>query len=161
VDAAAMTHYISETFNGIQAVESSGDTFFSYDPGGDPPEGHWLLFATVVTDDNYDSVSDLNSPGAYRLNIGLTKAAYTSRFGPPPANRDEQGVLDTGFDYSARDQVMPHPYYASQYWVCVVNPAANTTDDVRHLLDEAHQFAARKHANRRDRGTSGRAQAPR
>ncbi|GAA2096643.1 hypothetical protein HKK74_14455 [Actinomadura alba] len=62
-------------------------------------------------------------------------------------------MLDTGFDYSARDQVMPHPYYGSQYWVGVVSPAANTIDEVRHLLDEAHRFAARKHANRSARGT--------
>jgi len=157
VDAAAMTRYITETFEGTRAAESSGDTFFSYDPDGDLPGDHWLPFATVVTDDNYDSVSNLDSPGAYRLNIGLTKAAYTSRFGPAPTDRDEHGVLDTGFDYSARDQLMPHPYYASQYWICVVNPAANTTDDVRRLLDEAHRFAARKHANRSDRRTGGRA----
>ncbi|NYE47490.1 hypothetical protein HDA32_002610 [Spinactinospora alkalitolerans] len=153
-----MTHYISETFDGVRAVESSGDTFFTYDPDGDLPEDRWLPFATVVTGDDHDSVSGLDAPEAYRLNIGLTKAAYTSRFGPAPTDRDEHGVLDTGFDHSERDRVMPHPYYASQYWICVVNPGANTTDDVARLLDEAHRFAARKHANRSGRGVRGRAQ---
>lgn len=160
MDAAAMTRYISETFDGVRVVENSGDTFFRYDPSGDSSEDHWLPFATVVTGDNYDSVSNLDSPGAYRVNIGLPKAVYTSRFGPAPTDRDEHGVLDTGFDYSARDQVMPHPHYASQYWVCVVTPAENTLDDVRRLLDEAHRFAARKNANRSARGTDGGAQAP-
>lgn len=42
-------------------------------------------------------------------------------------------------------QVMPHPTYASQYWVCVVNP--ETLDVIEPLLVEAHEFAARKHAN--------------
>ncbi|SEF92089.1 hypothetical protein SAMN05444920_1011023 [Nonomuraea solani] len=144
MDAAAMTRHITETFDRIQAVESSGDTFFSYDAPGD----QWLLFATVVTGDTYDSVSRLSRAGAYRLNIGLTKATYVSRFGPAPTLRDEHGVLETGFDHAVPDVVMPHPHYASQYWVCVVNPAAGTLDDVRVLLDEAYRFAARKHANR-------------
>ncbi|MEV0381444.1 DUF6194 family protein [Nonomuraea sp. NPDC050643] len=143
-----MTRYISETFDQARGVESSGDTFFTYGPPGD----QWLLFATVVTGDTYDSVSDLGAAGSYRLNIGLTKATYTSRFGPRPTRRDEHGVLETGFDHSRRDEVMPHPHYASQHWVCVVDPATKTLGDVRALLDEAYRFAARKHANRHRRG---------
>lgn len=47
---------------------------------------------------------------------------------------------------------MPHPHYASQYWVCVVSPSARTFDEeVRALLEEAYEFAARKQANRRAR----------
>jgi hypothetical protein len=42
---------------------------------------------------------------------------------------------------------MPHPVYASQHWVCVVSPDEATLDAIRPLLAEAHEFAARKHAN--------------
>lgn len=151
MDATTMTRYISEAFDGIRFVEYSGDTFFSYDPDGDLPDDRWSPFATVLTDDNYDTVSNLSEPGAYRINIGLTKQAYVSRLGSAPHSRDEQGILVTGFDYSVRDRVLPHPHYASQHWVCVVNPGPETTGDVRVLLDDAYRFAARKHANQRAR----------
>jgi hypothetical protein len=104
-----------------------------------------------VTGDHYDSVSKLSGPGAYRLNIGLTKATYSSLFGAAPTRRDEHGVLETGSDYAATDTVMPHPVYASQYWVCVVNPGEATLDAVWKLLAEAHEFAARKYANQQTR----------
>ena len=148
-----MKHYICEAFDGISVVESSSDTFFIYDPAGDLPADRMFPFVTIVTDDNYESVSQLSQPEAYRLNIGLTKATYSSWFGAAPTRRDEHGVLETGFDYSVRDRVMPHPIYASQYWVCVVNPSEATLDVIRPMLAEAHQFAARKYANQRARRT--------
>ncbi|WP_344684099.1 DUF6194 family protein [Saccharopolyspora taberi] len=151
MNADEMNHHIRETFDGINVLESSGDLFFLYDPDRDLPPERQFPFATIVTGDNYDTVSDLDPPGAYRLNIGLTKATYTSLFGAPPAVRDEKGVLETGFDHAVRDRLMPHPMYASQHWVCVVNPGEATLDAVRGLLAEAHGFAARRHANRRAR----------
>ncbi|MBB4930994.1 hypothetical protein F4561_001814 [Lipingzhangella halophila] len=153
MDATAMTHYITETFDGVRVVESSGDTFLFYDPEGDLPSERLFSFAiaTVVTSDSNDTVSDLDHPGAYRVNIGLPKGAYTARFGPAPAVRDEHGVLETGYDYAVRDRVLPHPHYASQHWVCVVSPGPETTGEVRRMLDEAHRFVARKHANNRAR----------
>ena len=51
---------------------------------------------------------------------------------------------------------MPHPYYASQYWVCVVNPSSATFEEVRPLLAEAHAFAVRKAERRADRRDDAR-----
>jgi hypothetical protein len=151
MNANDMQRYICETFDGVNAMEASGDTFFIYDPDGDLPAKRQLPFATIVTGDRYDSVSHLSRLGAYRLNIGLTKATYSSLFGAAPTQRDERGVLETGSDYTTMDTVMPHPVYASQYWVSVVNPGEATMDAVRKLLAEAHGFAARKYANQQTR----------
>ncbi|WP_367131198.1 DUF6194 family protein [Saccharothrix sp. HUAS TT1] len=139
--------HISSTFAGIRVVEASGDTFFLYDPDGDLPPERQMPFATIVTGDRYDRVSRLGEDGAYRLNIGLTKASYAAMFGAVPTERDGDGVLDSGFDYAERDRLLPHPFYASQHWVCVVSPSGATLEAVRPLLVEAHGFAARKHAN--------------
>jgi hypothetical protein len=147
VDADEVKEHISSTCAGTRVMEASGDTFFLYDPDGDLPPERQLPFATIVTSDNYEQVSELSEPGAYRLNIGLTKATYQAMFGAVPTERDDQGVLETGFDYAERDRVMPHPVYASQHWVCVVSPGEATFDAVRPLLVEAYEFAARKHAN--------------
>ncbi len=149
-----MKEHISSTFAGIRVAEASGDTFFLYDPDGDLPPERQMPFATIVTDDNYERVSELSRPGVYRLNIGLTKATYTAMFGAVPTKRDDQGVLETGFDYAERDRLMPHPVYASQHWVCVVSPGEATLDAVRPLLAEAYEFAARKHANHARRTAS-------
>jgi hypothetical protein len=146
-----MRRYICEAFDGVTAADGSGDTFFMYDPDGDLPAERQFPFATIVTGDHYDSVSKLDRPGAYRLNVGLTKATYAAWFGAAPTQRDADGVLDTGFDCAAVDTVMPHPIYASQHWVCVVNPGETTLETVRTLLAEAHGFAARRYANRQAR----------
>ncbi|GIH06881.1 hypothetical protein Rhe02_49480 [Rhizocola hellebori] len=156
MDASEMTHYLTETFDGVNVLEAGGDAFFLYDPQRDLPPERQLPFATIVTGDHYDSVSNLNRPGAYRLNIGLTKATYTARFGAPPTQRDAKGVLQTGFDYAAVDTLMPHPEYASQYWVCVVDPGEATLETVRALLAQAHEFAARKHRNQEARQSVNR-----
>jgi uncharacterized protein DUF6194 len=151
MDASEMKRYICGAFDGVNAVDGSGDTFLMYDPDGDLPPERQFPFATIVTGDHYDSVSELNTPGAYRINIGLTKATYVASFGAAPTQRDAGGVLDTGFDYAAVDTVMPHPIYASQHWVCVVNPGEATLETVQTLLAEAHRFAARKYANQQGR----------
>lgn len=155
MNATDMQRYICATFDGVNAFEASGDTFLIYDPDRDLPAERQLPFATIVTGDRYDSVSQLHRPDTYRLNIGLTRATYTALFGTPPTHRDEHGVLETDSDYAATDIVMPHPIYASQYWVCVLNPAEASLDTVRKLLAEAHEFAARKYANQQTRRRSG------
>jgi hypothetical protein len=153
MDASEMTRYIRDTFEGVNVLEASGDTFFIYDPDRDLPPERQMPFATIVTGDHYDTVSNLDRPGAYRLNVGLTKATYTAWFGTPPTERDANGVLDTGFDHAVVDKIVPHPIYASQHWVSVVNPAGETLSTVRTFLVEAHEFAARKHANHQARRT--------
>jgi hypothetical protein len=146
-----MRQYICETFDGVNTLEGDGDSYFLYDPRCDLPPERQHPFATIVTGDRHDQVSGLDRPGAYRINIGLTKATYVARFGAAPTRRDEKGVLETGFDYAEADRLMPHPIYGSQHWVCVVNPGEATLAAVHTLLAEAHGFAARKYANQQAR----------
>jgi hypothetical protein len=145
VNANELRRRLTETFDKTTILENDGDTFFIYDPDGDLPPERQMPYVTILTGSDYEQVSNLSEPGSYRLNIGLTKATYTAMFGQPPTTRDERGVLPTGCDYTVRDELMPHPSYASQYWVCVSNPS--DVEALDPLLMEAHEFAARKHAN--------------
>ncbi|MET0233123.1 MAG: DUF6194 family protein [Kibdelosporangium sp.] len=122
------------TFDGVQVMEHAGDTFYIYDPHGDLPPERQMPFITIVTGDHHDDASQLAEPGTYRLNIGLTKATFAARF-----------RQDGEIDHAARDVVMPHPVYAGQHWVCVVNPADIAA--LRPLLAEAYQYAVRKYGN--------------
>ena len=166
MDEASITRYIADTFAGVDVVVASretgapevawGDTFFSYDPDRnlDPKRG--FPFATIVTKDygDFDCASNLNRPGVFRLNIGVSKDTYRSLFGPQPPPLGASGVVDTGHDFTALDQIMPHPVYAPQSWVCVLNPSEATFQAVRPLLAEAYELVVRRYAKVRPAGES-------
>jgi hypothetical protein len=127
------------------APESAwGDSFFFYDPDGTTePDKRWP-FATIVVSDypGFDESSDLHRPGVFRLNISVGRTAFTTLLGYPPAAH--AGHADE-FDYAALDQLAPHPVYAAQGWVSVLNPD-QTDPQVRMLLTQAHSRAAgRRH----------------
>ncbi|GAA1584178.1 hypothetical protein GCM10009804_45640 [Kribbella hippodromi] len=139
-------------YDGVRMLEGQGDLFYLYDPAADLPPERQQPFATIVTGDHYEKVSRLDEPGAWRLNLALTKATYTSLFGPVPTERNADWVLDSGHDYSARDTLMPHPFYAAQHWVAIVNPTG--LDQLLPLIEESYAFAARKFANHQARQSS-------
>jgi hypothetical protein len=148
MDADAITHYITNTFDGLNVVTADGNTFFRYDPEGKLPSERQMPFATLVTNDSYDQVSNLNRPSIFRLNIGVSKETYRALFGPQPPPPGADGVVDTGHDFAVLDQLLPHPVYAPQSWVCVLNPGATTLQTVQSLLVEAYDLAANRYAKR-------------
>ena len=47
-------------------------------------------------------------------------------------------------DYTALDRVLPHPVYAAQHWLSILNPSHATFEStVKPLLYEAHERLAR------------------
>src|ERR1700730_13810406 len=120
MDEAAITRYMTDTFAGVDVVVASqegggpeiawGDTFFIYDPDRNFEPKHRFPFATIVTKDygEFDRASNLNRPGVFRLNIGVSKDTYRSLFGPQPSPPPRPaGVVNTGHDFTALDQLMP------------------------------------------------------
>src|SRR5262245_52682373 len=137
MDEASITQYIVDTFAGVDVVHPEacggpaiawGDTFFIYDPERNLEAKYRFPFATIVTKDyaDFDCASNLNRPGVFRLNIGVSKDTYRSWFGSQEPSPGPSGVVNTGHDFSALDQIMPHPVYAPQSWICVLNPSEAT-----------------------------------
>lgn len=149
VDPTEIVRYIAETFEGVNLAEANGDAFFIYDPDRQLPPERQMPFATLVTSDAYDQVSNLNRPGVYRLNIGVSRETYRKLFGPPPANPGAAGIVDTGHDFSLQDLMLPHPVYAMMSWICVLNPSCETFQTVRGYLAEAHAQAVRHYERKR------------
>lgn len=161
MDEAAITQYITDTFDGVDVQVASrddgspeiawGDSFFFYDPGRDIPPDRRFPFATIVTKDygDFDCASNLNRPSVFRLNIGVSKDTYISLFGSQPSRPGADGVVDAGHDFTALDQLLPHPVYGKMYWVCVLNPSAATFQTVRPLLAEAYDLCVGKHVEAR------------
>jgi len=128
-DPEAITRTILETWPETDLVEALGATFFSLDP-----DKHWPNFATIVTTDEHDegAPSQLSRPGTFRLNIGVDRATF-ERLVPSTATPD----------YAAFDLVLPHPVYARQLWISILNPSdATFRDIVMPLLTEAHDRLA-------------------
>lgn len=155
MDQDAIIRYIAETFAGLEIVRptdgiGAGDTFFYYDPQRDLDPAHRLPFATIVTKDygEYDNTSQLDRPGVFRLNIGVSRAHYRALFGYAPG---EAGAGDTDVDFAALDRLMPHPVYAPQLWVCVLNPSSTTFESIKPLLAEAYSIVVARYANKQVR----------
>jgi hypothetical protein len=70
----------------------------------------------------------------FRLNIGVGRDEFQALF----------GAQDGDLDYTVFDRLLPHPVYATQSWVCVVNPGEATDAEVRRLLRDAHARASRR-----------------
>ena len=147
MDQASIIQYVADTFAGVDVLRATdgvgaGDTFFIYDRARNLDGRHRLPFATIVTKDygDFDNASNLNRPGVNRLNIGVSPATYRSLFGPPP----KQGAAGTGYDFTALDRLLPHPVYAPQSWVCVLNPGDDTFTNLKPFLAEAYQLAVNR-----------------
>jgi hypothetical protein len=149
-DEASITKYIADTFDGVDVVVGSreagspeiawGDTFFIYDPDRNLEPRHQFPFATIVTKDygEFDRASNLDRPGVFRLNVGVSKQTFQSLF---PSG-------DAGHDFTALDQTMPHPVYGKMHWVCVLNPSETTFEAVKPLLAVAYGTAVARHGKR-------------
>ena len=74
------------------------------------------------------------------------RAAFEKLTGYPPGEHDAQSVR---LDYTALDRLIPHPAYAAQAWVAILNPGEATAERARSLLTDAHALAARRHDRRR------------
>ena len=133
MDETTIAKYITDTFTGVETTDAFGYTFFFY------KSERKLPFATLAATDNpYDQVSNLDRPGVFRLNIGVSRQTFQSLFG---TNKVDVST----YDFTALDTLMPHPEYAAQHFVCVLNPGATTLEIVRTLLAEAYELAARRH----------------
>ena len=152
MDREAIVRYVTDTFPGVDISTLSegpgaGDTFFIYDPEHDLEPRHQMPFATIVTHHypGWDTASQLDRPGVYRLNIGVGQLVFRDLFGASSGGRDEI----SHYDYTVLDVLLPHPVYAAQWWVSVLNPSEATFRAVQPLLAGAYEAAARRHAARR------------
>ncbi len=136
MNEAEMAQYIFDTFPRVETAENLGYRFFFY--GAD----RMRPFATIATSDSdYERVSNHIRPGVFRLNIGVSRQTFRSLFGADHADVSR-------YDYAALDRIMPHPDYAAQNWLCVLNPTEATFDQVRTFLAEAYELARSRSTKR-------------
>ena len=142
LSASALLSAIKRELPGTVTTEGSGDLFVFYDPDGVTVPERRFPFITVVTGDRYDAASRLDRDAAsFRVNLGVDRPTYEALLGPAPRQAAGREVIDTGFDYTSPDLVMPHPFYAPMHWVCVVNPDERSRASLADLMQAAHALA--------------------
>jgi len=136
IDDTFVANYILQTFSNVETENNFGYTFYFY--GSD----HRLPFATMISADNeYDRISNLDRPGVYRLNIGVSKQTFQSLFGTAPVDVSR-------YDFTVLDTIMPHPEYAPQHFICILSPSESTFERVRGFLAEAYDIAVQRQRRR-------------
>ncbi len=145
MDQEAITRYIADTFPGVDVERASaengapeiawGDTFFIYDPNRTLEGARRFPFATIVVKDygDFDNACNLDRPGVFRLNVGVSRERFLSLF-----------EAEAKHDFTAQDLVMPHPVYASNHFICVLNPSDETFEAVKPLLADAYELAVKR-----------------
>ncbi|SFS65173.1 DUF6194 family protein [Marininema halotolerans] len=121
----------------VQCVKNFGYSLFFV---GDD---HRLPFVSIAHSDNdFDNVSNLDREGVFRLNIGVSKATFN----------DLNSCLPDGeIDFSMVNVFLPHPHYASQHFVCILNPDGDHVVRTKQLIKEAHAIAESIHQRKKDR----------
>jgi hypothetical protein len=135
-DPETISRTIRETWPDVDVVEALNASFFSLDP-----DKHWPNFATIVTTDEHDegAPSRLSRPGTFRLNLGVGRETFERLVGSMAEP-----------DYGAFDRILPHPVYARQHWISILNPSEATYRDVvLPLLTEAHDRLATQRGRHR------------
>jgi hypothetical protein len=134
---------IIQEYEGVVAKPSWGETSLFYNPGATLPHG--VYFCTIKEKNGpHDQASDLDREKVYRFSFGITKATFEQRFGERPKRPPKGGVVLTGHDFSALQQLMPHPVYGWMAWVQILNPDSECFKNLQSLLKEAHEQAVIK-----------------
>jgi hypothetical protein len=113
----------------VQREDNYGYVFFFV---GDD---HLLSFVTVANAENeWDNVSNLNREGVFRVNIGISRETFDTLIGEP----------SEPLDYSVLNTFLPHPEYAKQNFICILNPEGENAERTRELIREAHAIATKR-----------------
>jgi hypothetical protein len=83
----------------------------------------------------FDEASNVDREGVFRLNFPVGRQRFAELIGYRPAQHAQH---EADFDYTAIDKMIPHPVYATQGWVSVLDPGEQTDDHGRTLITEDH-----------------------
>ncbi|RDZ28762.1 DUF6194 family protein [Lysobacter silvisoli] len=111
-----------------------GDTFvYALDADG---QARKMPFATIVIKDydGFDTQSQLNRGGLYRVNLDIGKELFEESFGFAPREFDSHRDQ---FDFAELDQFFPHPVYGANGWISIIQPGTTTRATLEMLLDAA------------------------
>lgn len=134
---------LNTRLRGLVTKTTWGETSLFYNPQNVLPNG--VYFCTFKNaDGENDKAANLNRENVFRFSFGLPKHTYADLFGEKPVRPSKGGVVKLNYDFTAIDQLMPHPVYAWMNWCQILNPSQASFDKLQPLIDEAYANAVNK-----------------
>lgn len=90
----------------------------------------------------------------FRVNIAVGRDRYRELLGHSAADHQHHRA---DYDYAQADVLVPHPVYAEQGWVSVVNPGPRTAAQVMDLVRLARELAVARDSRRQGRAPGAQA----
>ena len=127
-------------YPGLVKRAGYGETVLFYNPTGILPAG--VYFASFKTHNgSNDQASQLDREGVFRAAFGLPDATFQGLFGPPPPRPVKGTAVPLDHDFTALNQLTPHPVYAWMGWVQVLSTSDETWREIDPLLKAAYERA--------------------
>lgn len=140
--------YCLENLDGTTLVSSWGEKGIFYNPGNKLKRGVYIL-TVKEKDGDHDKGSNLNRENIYRVNLGVRRDTFIKMFGHLPKRPSKGCVVDMDCDFSAINQILPHPVYAWMGWICSLSPSNDTFEILKPLIQEAYEYAKEKYKKRK------------
>lgn len=142
--------YCLENLEGTVLVSSWGERGIFYNPDRKLKRGIYVL-TVKEKDGDHDKGSELDRETTYRVNLGVRKDTFMKLFGPLPKRPGKGCIVDMEYDFTATDQILPHPVYAWMGWICVLNPSETRFEELKSLIREGYDYAKEKYAKRKQK----------
>lgn len=136
--------YCLENLDGTVLNKSWGELGIFYNPDGILKRGVYIL-TVKDKDGKNDNSSNLNREDIYRVNLGIRKNTFKEMFSCIPKRPSAGEVVDMDYDFTRLNEIMPHPVYAWMGWISVLNPAKETFEKLKPLINESYAYAKEKY----------------
>lgn len=140
--------YCLNKLEGTVLINSWGERGIFYNPDNKLKRGVYILSVKEKDGEN-DRSSKLNRENVYRVNLGVYKDTFKEIFDIIPKRPGKGGIVDMDYDFSATNQILPHPVYGWMGWICVLNPSEKTFEELKPLIQEAYEYAKKKYNKRK------------
>lgn len=139
--------YCLSEYEGLVIDKNWGERGVFFNPKNTLPKGVYVLTVKEKDGPN-DKASRVDRGGVFRLNLGINKSTFTDLFGAIPKRPAASQIVSTGHDFTALDQITPHPVYGWMSWVAVLNPSRETFAQLKPLIAEGVDLARTKYAKK-------------
>ncbi|MEP3888816.1 MAG: DUF6194 family protein [Hellea sp.] len=135
--AKSLSDYILKEFEGMNCINTWGETSFFYNSNNKLPRGVYFCTLKEKDGDN-DKDSKIDRAGVYRFNFGLPEKQFVGEFGEKPKRPAKGAVIEGAWDFTILDRLMPHPIYGWMGWVAILNPTHESFSEIKPLLKLAY-----------------------
>lgn len=113
--------YVTNTYPEVEVAHEGDETALLYNPGGKMALGYPFL-----------SIRRSKAEGdGFRLSVVQPPVLYKARFGEPPKLLENGAFIAGDWEYQSEDKVTPDPVRAPFGWIAVLNPSAETFEDLK------------------------------